>query len=54
MTDGVSCCVGDGDCCCVVMLCACCAPLLLIRVLSDLGSLPIIVDTITSKAVIIL
>ena len=42
---GVGCCVGDGDCCFVVVI---------IIVLSNLGSLPIITDIITSKAVIIL
>ena len=54
VTDGVSCCVSDNDCCCVGVLCARDMPLLLIIVLGDLGSLPIITDMIISKAVIIL
>ena len=46
MTDGVSCCPGDGDCCCKVHI-------RVIIVLSDLGSFPIIADIFTSMAVII-
>jgi hypothetical protein len=51
VTDDVSCCISDGDCCCVVVLCAWGAPLLLIIVPSDLGSLPIIVDIITANRI---
>ena len=51
LTDYVSCCISDGDCCCVV--CVRCANTIDYSP-SDLGSLPIIVDIIISKAVFIL